>query len=172
MKNQDLSKNVMQEIQRRGVKMRPRLYFVLGSVLLGLGLTGAIITAVFFLNLFVFRLRILGPWGYLRWGRLGIPLFVTTIPWTVLLASVVAVAAGLTILKRYEFSYKKNFLVPAIVLIVVVGVLGFLLDRIGFNERVAPHRPLRPFYKHYFDKDFQRPMPPQPRIKGRHAPVK
>lgn len=173
MKNNDLSKKVMQEIKRRGIKMRPRLYFVFGSVLLGLGLAGAILTAVFFLNLFVFRLRILGPLGYLRLGRPGLLPFIVSFPWTVLLVSVVGIAAGLALLKRYEFSYKKNFLVLAIVLITVIGVLGFLLDRIGFNERVAPRRHMRPFYRHYLDEDFRRPsLPPNPRIKGRHTPVK
>lgn len=173
MNNNDLSKKVMQEIKKRDVKMRPRLYFVGGSILLGLGLAGAIITAVFFLNLFLFRLRILGPLGYLRLGRPGILPLVTTIPWTVLLVSVAAIAAGLTLLKRYEFSYKKNFLVLAIVLIVVVAVLGFLLERAGFNERVAPHPPMRRLYRNYFDEDFRRPLhPPEPRIRGRWAPMK
>lgn len=172
MKNHDLSKKVMQEIKRRGVKMRPRLYFVFGSILLGLGLTGAILTAVFFLNLFVFHLRVRGPVSYLQLGPPGILPFVTTFPWAILLASMVAVATGLTLLKRYEFSYKMNFVVLAIVLLVVVGVLGFLLDRVGFNERVAPQPPMRRFYRHYFDQDFRRPLsPPDPRIKGRGTPV-
>ena len=169
MTNKDLSENVMQEIKKREVKMRPRLYFVGGSILLGLGLAGAIITAVFFLNLFVFRLRILGPLGYLRLGRSGILPLITTIPWTALFVSVIGIAAGLALLKRYEFSHKKSFLVLAIVLIVVVGVLGFLLDRVGFNERVAPHPPLRRFYRNYFDNGLRQPipLPPQkPRVRS------
>ena len=144
----------MREIKKREVRMRPRLYFVGGSILLGLGLAGAIITAIFFLNIFVFRLRILGPLNCLR---------LTTFPWTVLLASVVGIVVGLALLKRFEFSYRKNFLVLVIVLITVVAVLGFLLDRIGFNERVAPHPHMRRFYKHQ--------TLPQPRVKGRYAPM-
>jgi len=156
MKNKELSQRVTEEIKRREVKMRPRLYFVGGSILLGLGLAGAVITAVFFLNLFVFRLRVLGPMNCLR---------LTTFPWTVLLVSVVGIAAGLALLKRYEFSYKMNFLVFAIVLIIVVGALGFLLDRVGFNERMMRRRHMRPFYKHQI-------MPPNPRIKGRRLSMK
>ncbi len=165
MKNNDLSKKVMQEIKRRGVTMRPRLYFVGGSILLGLGLAGAIITSTFFLNLFVFHLRVRGPLAYLQLGPPGVLIFMTTFPWAILLVSVVGIAAGLTLLKRYEFSYKKNFLVLAIVLIVVIAVLGFLLERVGFNERVAPHPPLRRFYRGYFDDDFRRPSPPRPRLR-------
>lgn len=146
MKNKDLSKQVVQEIKRREVKMRPRLYFVLGSILLGLGLAGAIIIAIFFLNLFVFRLRVQGPLNC----------------WTVLLASVVGIVIGLALLKRFEFSYKKNFLILAIALIVVVGILGFLLDRVGFNERMRRYRRTRPFYEQLDD----------PRIKGRRFPMK
>ncbi len=156
MKNKDLSQKVMEEIKRREVKMRPRFYFVGGSILLGLGLAGAVVTAVFFLNLFVFRLRVLGPMSCLR---------LTTFPWTTLFISVVGIAAGLTLLKRYKFSYKMNFLVLAIVLTIVIGTLGFLLDRIGFNERMMRRRHMRPFYKHQI-------MPPNPRIKGRRFPMK
>ena len=153
MKNKDLSQKVMQEIKRREVKMRPRLYFVFGSILLGLGLAGAIIIAIFFLNLFVFRLRVLGPANCLQ---------LANFPWTVLLTSVIGIVVGLALLKRHEFSYKKNFLTLAIVLIVVVGVLGFLLDRVGFNERMGRNRRTRPFYEHLGD----------PRIKGRRFPMK
>ena len=135
---------------------------------------GAVLTAVFFLNLFVFRLRVFGPLSYLRLGPPGISPFLMTFPWTTLLVSAGAMATGLALLKRCEFSYKMNFLVLAIVLMVVVGVLGFLLDRIGFNERVAPHPPMRRFYREYFDEDFRRPLlpPPQPRIRGRWTPTK
>jgi hypothetical protein len=168
MNNQDSSKKVMQEIQRRGLKMRPRLYFVGGSVLLGLGLAGAIIVSTFFLNLFVFHLRVRGPLAYLQLGPPGVLPFVATFPWAILFLSVVSIAGGLTLLKRYEFSYKMNFAVLAIVLIVVAAVLGFLLDRVGFNERVAPHPPLRRFYRNYFDEDFRHPLPPpEPRVKDR-----
>ncbi len=161
MTNKDLSKQVLQEIKKREVKMRPRLYFAFGSILLGLGLAGAIITAIFFLNLFVFRLRVLGPLNCLR---------LTTFPWTVLLASMVGIVAGLALLKRFEFSYRKNFLVLVIVLITVIGVLGFLLDRVGFNERVAPHPRMRRFYRNYFDNGFRQPIPPQkPRIRSSRA---
>ena len=75
---------------------------------------------------------------------------------------------GVKLLKRYDFSYKKNFnlLVAGFVLMMLVA--GLLFDRMGFNERLMRRRPMmrRFYFKNksmpvtYFDMRF--------RVKGRN----
>ena len=132
----------MNKIERGEVKMKPRIRFVLGSVLLGVGVAGALTTAVFFFNLTFFRLRLSRP--------CGLRPFLTTFPWGIALTALIAIAIGITLLRRHDLSYKKSFLGLVIGLVALILTLALLLDRAGFNERVGRQRWARPFYNRQF----------------------
>jgi len=131
----DLSQKVMAQIKNQQIKMHSRLYFILGSVLMGAGLAGALITSMFFVAVVSFRLRVYSPTGYLWFGRLGLKPFLLTFPWIPLLVGIAGIMGGIIILKKYEFSYKKSFIGIAIVIIALVLAFGYLLDHTAFNER-------------------------------------
>jgi hypothetical protein len=131
----DLSQKVMAQIKSQHIKMHSKLYFVFGSVLVGSGLAGALITAMFFLAVVSFRLRVYGSLEYLRFGQLGLRPFFMTFPWIPLLVGVVGIVGGIMLLRKYEFSYKRSFISVAIVLVTLVLVFGFLLDQVAFDER-------------------------------------
>jgi len=136
--NKNLIQEVMNKIERGEVKMKPRIRFVLGSIFLGAGVAGALTVAVFFFNLAFFRLRSAGP--------CGLRLFLTTFPWAVAFVASIAVIVGIILLRRHEISYKKSFLGLVVGLVTLILTTAFLLDRVGFNERVGKHRWARPFY--------------------------
>jgi hypothetical protein len=146
----DLTKKVMTQIEKKGVRMRPRLYFVLGSVLLGIGLGMAVVFGAFFFNLAFFRLRVHEPLGFLWFGQFGLRPFFFTFPWLRLFLAFIFIILGIVLLRRYEISYKKSFLVLAISLVILVLTAGFLIDRIGFNEQVRRIPPMQPFYHNGF----------------------
>lgn len=150
-KKADLAKKVMTQIDKGGVKMRPRLYFVLGSILLGIGLGMAVVLGAFFFNLAFFRLRVHEPLGFLWFGQPGLRPFIFTFPWFRLLLAFIFIVLGIILLRRYEISYKKSFLALAISLAILVFTTGFLIDRIGFNEQVRRVPPMQPFYHNGFE---------------------
>lgn len=109
-KGQDLTKKIMKEIRQKKVKMRPRIYFIAGSLLLSIGLAGTTILAIFFINLVLFRLRIHQPFGFLILGRPGLRPFLLTFPWLSLLVALGGIIGGRALLKKYDISYKKKLL--------------------------------------------------------------
>ena len=131
----DLSEKVMGQIKSQHIRMHSRLYFVLGSVLMGLGLAGVLITAMFFVAVVSFRLRAYGPFEYLWFGRMGLRPFFVTFPWISLLVGIIGIVGGVLLLKRYDFTYKKSFIGISIVLVVLVLSLGLFLDQVAFDER-------------------------------------
>lgn len=147
IKNVDLTQKVMEKIRKEKVKMKPRVYFVIGSLFLGAGLAAALLLALFFLNLFFFRLRIHQPFGFLLLGRFGLSAFLAHFPWWPVILAIAGLLGGLTLLQRYDFTYKRSFLGVVIGLIAFVFTLGFLFDRLGFNRRMERVKPLRPFYQ-------------------------
>jgi len=151
----DLTKKVMKKIRKEKITMRPRVYFVAGSVLLGLGVAGAVVLAILFFNLFFFKLRMHSPFGYLLFGRPGIGPFLHIFPWLPFLLAVFGILGGSLLLKKYEISYKKSFWGLVISFLVMILVFSFLLSRSGLNRRAEKLLPLRPFYRQRFsDGDF------------------
>ena len=146
-KKDSLTKSVMTQIHKKKVKMKPRSYFIIGSLLLGIGLTGVLVLTVFFVNLMTFRLRTHNPFSYLWFGHSGLKPFLTVFPWWPLLLIVGGFAGGIILLKRRDVSYKKGFFALIIGLIISISTLGFLLDKMDFNRRTKGLKPLRPFYE-------------------------
>lgn len=150
-KEKDLSAKVMKAIDKKEVKMRPKAYFVLGSLLLGIGMAGAIGLAMFFTHLAVFRLRVHAPFAFLRLGQPGLRPFLVNFPWLPLVLAVGGIVGGIVLLRRYEISYKKSFLALAIGLVALVLTFGFFLDQLGANRSFSRLKPMKPLYKERFE---------------------
>jgi hypothetical protein len=129
-------KKVMEKIKKGEIKMRPKLYFVLGSLVLGVGLAAALGLAAFFINLVFFRLRMQGPLGYLRFGPMGRRMFLEIFPWRLLLVALVGVLGGIWLLKKYGEGYKKSLAAVLLMVLAMALALGWLADRAGINERL------------------------------------
>ncbi len=147
IKKADLSKEIMAQIEKKEVKMKPKVYFLAGSVLLGFGLTLAILVSLFCTNLLFFKLRAQNPFIHLRQGRAGLGPFAYLFPWQPLLLSVLSIGGGLGLLKKYDLSYKKPFKVLVVILIGGVLLLSLLLNLTKANERVRRVKPLQRLYQ-------------------------
>lgn len=144
----DLSKEIVKKIKAEKVKMRPKIYFILGSVLLGIGVAGALLFSIIFTNRAFFRLRVFGPFGNLAFGKAGIGPFLSTFPFISLALALIGIGGGLYLLRRYEFSYKRSLISLLIGVAALVVTVGFVLDQVGFGERVRSYQPLTQLYSY------------------------
>ena len=146
-KEQKITKKVMKKIQRGEVKMKPRFYFVAGSILLGIGTAGMVVLAVFFTHLLFFRFRIFTPFAFLRLGHMGWRPFILHFPWWPLFLSFFGLWGGFKLLRRFDFTYQKGLWLIALSLLTLVAIFGFLFDRLNPEEPLGRLRPLKPFYE-------------------------
>lgn len=138
-----LAEKISERIKQQHLHMRPRAYFIAGSVLLGAGLVATLLVAVFFVGVIIFRLRVNGAFTYLN-GPGGFAPFIDNIPWVPLVIALVGIGGGILIMKKFEFSYKHAFLGIAGGAILSIGVLGIVIDTAGLPERAENVTPLRP----------------------------
>ncbi|KKT39760.1 MAG: hypothetical protein UX47_C0007G0029 [Candidatus Collierbacteria bacterium GW2011_GWA2_46_26] len=134
----------MEKVESGAIKIRPKIYFVLGGLFSILGLVGSLLSIIYISSLGRFLLKSHGPMGAYRWNEL-----VAVLPlWFVPLA-IISVALGITLLRRFDFSYRKN---PVLVLlglvltisivIYAIGVLG--LDEVMFRRRGPRYQEQKP----------------------------
>lgn len=139
--NINIENRIMDQIISGKIKMKPKWYFVIGTVLSFIGLIGSVIGAVFLTNITLFLLRKQGPGS----GRLDIIL--ESLPLWIPLLAVSFMILGIWLLKKYDFSYKKNFLVVTIFLLVAIFISAQIINLSGLNEVWSTRGPLRKFYQ-------------------------
>jgi len=148
-----LTEKISEAIKTQKIKMKPKAYFIIGSTLMAIGIAAAIAVTIFFVSLASFRLRVHGPFSYLRSGFSGVPAFIENFPWVAILLSLVGIIGGLIILRHYEISYKKAFLGVAIGFVAVLLVVAIFVDEIGIHNSIWNRSLIKPLYQHPFIGD-------------------
>lgn len=147
-KQVDIKNAVMDRIHNEHIRMKPRMYFVMGSVLSLLGLAMLTVTAVFLVSVTRFLLRSHGPMGQYRFQELisSFPLWIPGI-------TLVFLTLGIWSLRQYDFSYKKNFKLIAAGFLAAVIVAGWAIDATGLNDIWFRQGPMRGIMRQYIERD-------------------
>ncbi len=131
----DITNEVMSKIKKGQIKMKPRWYFVLGSSALILGLSSISIVLMFVIRLLMFSIRQHGPMGDIRLQQI-----ISNFPLWAPIVAIFGIVTGVTMLKKYDFSYKKNFYLIIVGLIVAMFLSGFLIDKFNLDSFMFGNR--------------------------------
>ena len=140
----DITKNVMSKIKTEQIKMKPKWYFLFGSLFIFLALISLIIVSIFLISLITFSLKSHGPMGAIRYQQI-----ISNFPWWAPIIVIIGLVTGIFLLKKYDFSYKKNFLFIIVIFISAVLFSGVLIDILGFDSLWIKRGPMRKFYQQY-----------------------
>jgi len=127
----DIEKNVMNQIHEGKLKIRSKVYFIIGSIFTFVGVIASIVVSVFSIGLIKFILRSNGILGH-KLDRI-----ISIFPWWFLVFSILGIVIGMTLIRKYDFSYKIDFKIAVILVILVVMISGWLIDALGFNDLLA-----------------------------------
>ena len=134
----------MSRIETGKIRMKPRWYFVLGSLGMFIGLIGISTVSAFLFSLTLFSLKSHGPMGSTRLQQL-----LQNFPWWALGIAFVGTVLGVLMLKKFDFSYKKNFLTIVIIFIGSIIIAGFTIDYLEIDSLWARGRMMRGLYQNY-----------------------
>ena len=137
----DFEKNIISQIKTGKIEMKPKWYFIIGSLILFSCLVGLSMGIIFLVNLNIFLIRRNGP--LMPWKLQTI---LSTFPWWIPITAIFGTISAICLLKKYDFSYKKNFLLLITAFVISIFLAGFLLDKIGLNEVLLKGR-MRRFYQ-------------------------
>ena len=139
--NKNIEKNIMDQISSGKIAMKPRWYFVVGAFLAMLGLIGSFFTAIFFTNILFFLSRHVGGQG--QWK---LDMALSSFPLWVPLLALMGLSIGIILLRKFDFSYRKNFVLIVAVAIISVLLGSYLLDKSGVNDIWSVRGPMRGLY--------------------------
>lgn len=141
----NITEHVMSVIKDKQVNMKPRWYFVLGSIFMTLGLVGLATLSIFLISVVSFSVRTHGGIG----SMIGYERFLTTFPFGAVLVAIIGTGFGFWLLKKYDFSYKQNFLLVIIGALVALFFAGWLVNFMGLDRLWMKRGPMRSFYHQY-----------------------
>lgn len=134
----------MDQIHEEKIKMRPKAYFILGSILTFVGLVSSVVVSIFLVGLIRFSLRLHGPMASYRLDQI-----LSSFPWWAPVLAIVGLVAGIWLLRKYDFSFKVNFKVVIIGFILAVIVGGWIIDSVGLNDALIRRGPMRGMMRQY-----------------------
>lgn len=145
----NIEENVMEQIHLGKIKMKPKLYFILGSILVFAGLISAIIVSVFMVGLIRFSLRThYGPGAGYRLERM-----LAEFPWWIIPITVIGLMVGILIIKKYNFIYKIKSWILVLGFILAVIFTGLIIDKIGVNDILLKGNHMKRMMRIHIDQD-------------------
>jgi len=144
----NISTDIMNQIRSGQIKMRPKVYFILGSIFVITGLAASVISSLFFISLTSFLFRSHGPMGQYRLQEL-----LNSFPWWILLFIIVSITTGVFFLRKYNFSYKNNFSFIIIGFIFSIIIGGVIINISGLDKVWLLRGPVNNTIKHRLQKN-------------------
>ena len=130
------------------IKMKPRLYFILGSILTFIGLISTVMVSTFSVGLISFSLRAHGRMGQYRFDQI-----LASFPWWTLVLAISALTLGIWLIRHYDFSYKTK---PGLVIagfILAIIIAGYIIDYTGLNDTLSRRGPMRGMMRNYMQNN-------------------
>lgn len=143
---QKFEEEVMRKIHKGQVRMRPRIYFVIGSVMVGVGLVLLMLVSALVTQALYMRLSVLARMGVENLGWGWCVMWLRFFPWEMLIVSILMILAGGYLLRKYEFVYKKGLGLVLMAMVLVVVLLTMLMNWVGLIRYVRQKPLLRQFY--------------------------
>lgn len=134
----------MDQIHNEKIKMRPRIYFLVGSAATFIGLASSVVVSIFLVGLMRFFLRSHGPRGSQRLDQI-----LSSFPWWMLVSAVLGLIVGVWLLRKYDFSFKINFKLVILGFILAIIVGGWVVDIIGLNDILVRRGPMQGIMRRY-----------------------
>jgi len=145
----NITNNVMNQIRQGRIKMRPKVYFIIGSILTFLGSISAFLISIFLIGLIRFSLRT--HWG--RGAQYKLDQMLSDFPWWIIIFAIISLTIGIWLIRKYDFSYKIKPRIIILGFILAIVVAGWMVDITGLNDNLFRSGPMKGIMNNYFQNN-------------------
>jgi len=132
-KKSSLTDKVLEKIKGGQIKMRPKFYFVLKTVLLAVGFFVAGSLVLFLISFISFHLRASGIWYLPGFGPRGWGIYLRLMPWFLILAGLILILILEILAKRFSFVWRRPIIYSLLAIILIALIGGFIIERTPFH---------------------------------------
>lgn len=144
---------ILNKINSGEIKMRPKYFFVLRGIMIGLAAILFLLVAAFLISFIFYIIR---PGAA---SAAGLRIFYSLFPWVLLGIAILFLAGLAFLLKQYPFVYRKPLILLPLGIIAAVVLISIAAQLASVHERLE-RRQIRGFERFYRIR--HRPAPPSP----------
>ena len=144
----NITESIMNQIDQGKIKMKPKMYFIIGSIFTFIGLVSSIIVSTFLFGLIRFSLRTHGPMGEYRFDQM-----LSEFPWWTVALAALGLIVGIWLIRQYDFSYKAKPWLIIVGFILAVIMAGWIIDAVGINDTLFQKGPMKGIMRSYFQEN-------------------
>ena len=142
---QSIKDNVLGAIESGAVKMRPKWKFALSTVAMIIGIALVLLTLLYLASFGVFILRQNGAWFAPGFGFEGWRIFLTSLPWVLVILSLIFIVLLELLVRHYSLVYGRPLVYSALCIIGLVIVGGVAVGLSPLHDRFLPEENRFPF---------------------------
>jgi len=141
----NITEDVMNQIHQGKIKMKPKVYFIIGSIFTFLGVISAFVVSIFLVGLIRFSLRThLG-----RGAQYKLDQMLSDFPWWIIIFAIISLAIGIWLIRKYDFSYKIKPWIMILGFILAIVITGWTIDLVGLNDSLIHRGPMKGMMNNY-----------------------
>ena len=133
-KNNNIEKEVSEKIKSGDIKMKSRSYFVLRTILLIAVIVILALFVIYLISFIIFSLHTSGVWFLPSFGFHSIGILFSSLPWLLILLSIVLILALEVFAERISFVYHRPVMYSLIFIIVAVILASVLVGMTSFHS--------------------------------------
>jgi hypothetical protein len=130
----NLKERVLGKIQAGEVKMKPKMYFALQVILLGILAAATFAVSWLLVSYIFFTLRAGGYIYLLGFGTRGVYHFIMVFPWIILLIDMILLLIFDSLLKSFKFAYHSPVIYLFLGSLLVITLLASMVNFNSFHE--------------------------------------
>jgi hypothetical protein len=128
-KNSQIANEVLEKIKSGKIKMRPKFYFVLKTILIVAAVFVLAILIIFLISFIKFHMRASGIWYLPDFGFRGWGTYLGLLPWFLILAGLILILILEILAKRFSFVWKRPVVYSLLAIVLIVAIGGFIVEK-------------------------------------------
>jgi len=144
----NIEEKIMSQIQKGEIKMKPKVYFILGSIFAFVGFISTIIVSTFAFGLIRFSLRAHGKMAQYRLDQI-----LSDFPWWVFIVGFLSLILGIWLIYKYHIFYKIKPWIVILTFVISMMVAGWIIDEIGLNSKLFRSGPMKGLMRKYIQEN-------------------
>jgi len=145
--DQPIKKNILDSIER--LSQKPKWHFVAMTIVCIVGLVVILGILLYLASFIIFTLSEQKVMFAPEFGWRGIGIFIMSLPWLLILASLILILAFEALMRRYALVFRRPLVYSLIGLVLIVAFGGIALTHAHVNEHMQGRWPMEALYHGY-----------------------
>lgn len=131
-----IGEKILKKIKGKKIKMKPKSYFVLKTIILIAGIIFASILTIFLASFIIFLLRASGVLNFPAFGFRGLGMFFASLPWFLVIFIIIFVIILEFLAKRFSVVYQRPLVYSILGIVIVILLLGVFIARTPMHSKL------------------------------------